>query len=123
MHLAGNKSCKLRKQVLSELHQGHPGVVRMKSLAQSHIWWPGLDQEVEEMVKACTACQEVKNSPTVAPLHPWIWPDTQWARIHVDFAGPFHGKTYLVILDAHSKWPEVIEMKSTTTASLIAELR
>ena len=67
---------KLRKQVLSELHQGHPGVVRMKSLARSHIWWPGLDQEVEEMVKACTACQEVKNTPAVAPLHPWIWPDT-----------------------------------------------
>ena len=114
---------KLRKQVLSELHQGHTGVVRMKSLARSHIWWPGLDQEVEEMVKACTACQEVKNSPTVAPLHPWIWPDTPWARIHVDFAGPYRGKTYLIIVDAHSKWPEVIEMKSTTTASLIVELR
>ena len=41
----------------------------------------------------------------------------------MDFAGPYHGKTYLVIVDAHSKWPEVIEMKSTTTASLIVELR
>ena len=30
---------------------------------------------------------------------------------------------YLVIVDTHSKWPEVIEMKSTTTASLIVELR
>ena len=114
---------KLLKQVLSELHQGQLGVVRMKTLARSHIWWPGLDQEVEEMVKACTACQEVINTPAVAPLHPWIWPDTPWARIHVDFAGPFHGKTYLVIVDAHSKWPEVIEMKSATAASLIVELR
>ena len=75
------------------------------------------------MVKACTAYQEVKNTPAVATLHLWIWPDTPWARIHVDFAGPFHGKTYLVIVDAHLKWPEVIEMKSTTTTSLIVELR
>ena len=44
-------------------------------------------------------------------------------RVH---AGPFRGKTYLVIVDAHSKWPEVIGMymkTSTTTASLIIELR
>ena len=59
---------KLRKQVLSELHQGHPGVVRMKSLARSHIWWPGLDQEVEEMVKACTA----KKSKTLPQLPHYI---------------------------------------------------
>ena len=81
----------------------------MKSLAWSHIWWPGLDQEVEEIVKACTACEEVKNTPAVAPLHLWIWPDTPWARIHLDFAGPFRGKTYLVIVEAHSKWPEVMK--------------
>ena len=115
---------KLRKQVLAELHQGHPGVVRMKSLARSHIWWPGMDKEIEGIVKDCTACQEVKHTPAVAPLHPWVWPDSPWARIHVDFAGPFRGKTYLVIVDAHSKWPEVIDMKtSTTAASLIVELR
>ena len=115
---------KLQKQVLEELHQGHPGVVRMKTLARSHVWWPGIDQEIEGMVKACTACQEVKNTPAVAPLHPWVWPDHPWTRIHVDFVGPFRGKTYLVIMDAHSKWPEVIYMKTnTTTASLIVELR
>ena len=96
----------------------------MKTLARSHVWWPGIDQEIEGMVKACTACQEVKNTPAVAPLHPWVWPDHPWTRIHVDFAGPFRGKTYLVIVDAHSKWPEVIDMKTnTTTASLIVELR
>ena len=33
--------------------------------SRSHIWWPGLDQEVEEMIKACTACQEVNTLPQV----------------------------------------------------------
>ena len=75
-------------------------------------------------MKAYTACQEVKNTPAVAPLHPWMWPDHPWTRIYVEFAGPFRGKTYLVIVDAHSKWPQVIDMKTnTTTASLIVELR
>ena len=60
--------------------------------------------------------------PQPAPLHPWDWPDTPWQRIHVDFAGPFEGKMFLVAIDAHSKWPEVFIMKSTTTEKTIEKL-
>ena len=27
-----------------------------------------------------------------------------WSRVHVDYAGPFLGSMFLVIVDAHSKW-------------------
>ena len=51
----------------------------------------------------------------LAPLHPWLWPIQPWHRIHLDFAGPVRGKMLLVVFDAHSKWPEVFPMVSTTT--------
>ena len=60
---------KLRERVLDELHLSHPGVVRMKALARSHIWWPELDRHLEDRVKSCTACQSVKQAPPKAPLH------------------------------------------------------
>ena len=41
----------------------------------------------------------------------------------MDFAGPFLGRMFVVIVDAHSKWPEVYEMSSTSTDSTIAILR
>jgi len=99
--------------ILQELHQGHPGIVRMKSIAHSHVWWPKLDHDIESLSKSCEACQSVRSAPLVAPLHPWVWPARPWQRIHVDFAGPFKGHTFLIVVDAHSKWPEVIQMKST----------
>ena len=33
----------LRSQVLDILHENHPGIVAMKALARSVIWYPGLD--------------------------------------------------------------------------------
>ena len=64
----------LQQIVLKELHLSHPGVSRMKSIARSYLWWPGLDKEIEKLVATCTACQAVRQAPAAAPLHPWIWP-------------------------------------------------
>ena len=52
----------------------------------------------------------MKQAPAKVPLHPWVWPTKPWQRIHVDFAGPFLGQSFLVVVDAHSKWPEVFQM-------------
>ena len=41
----------------------------------------------------------------------------------MDFAGPFQGRTYLLVTDAHSKWLEIVEMTSTTASRTVEELR
>ena len=110
---------KLRDRLLDELHQDHPGISRMKAVARSYIWWPGLDKAIENLAKSCASCQAVKHSPAVAPLQPWVWPDQPWKRVHLDFAGPFQGAMFLVAVDAHSKWPEVHIMRETTAAKTI----
>ena len=45
-----------------------------------------------------------------------VWPSTPWYRIHIDYAGPFQGHMFLVIVDSHSKWPEVVCINSTIFA-------
>ena len=114
---------KLRGKLLQELHADHPGVTRMKSVARSHMWWPGLDKAIEQMAKSCQSCQTVKGSPPVVPLHPWTWPSRPWQRVHLDFAGPFQGAMFLVAVDAYSKWPEVKILSKTTVAKTLNVLR
>ena len=114
---------KLQGRVLEELHTGQIGIVKMKALARSHVWWPGMEQQIEQMAQKCEPCQSLRNRPAPIPLHPWTWPTHPWQRLHIDFAGPFLGKSFLIIVDAHSKWPEVIPMMTTTAEKTMAELR
>lgn len=90
----------LRPQLLKELHVGHPGVVRMKAMARSYIWWPGMDAQIEEQAKRCSTCQRNQKSLALSPLLTWSWPGAPWQRVHVDFARPFEGHMFLVAVDA-----------------------
>ena len=114
---------KLQALVLDSLHENHPGITRMKAIARSYIWWSGLDKDIENIAQSCLPCQAVKAAPLIAPMHPWLWPDSPWIRIHIDFAGLFQGRMFLIVVDAHSKWPEVVEMTKTTTATTLTALR
>ena len=114
---------KLRGKLLNELHRDHSGMSRMKAVARSYMWWPGLDGEIETLVRGCQPCQSVKNAPPAANLQPWTWPAKPWKRVHLDFAGPFEGSMFLLAIDAHSKWPEIHIMPSTTVQKTLEVLR
>ena len=46
-----------------------------------------------------------------------------YSSAYADFAGPFQGTNFLVVVDAYSKWPEVFILPSTTTGKTIECLR
>jgi hypothetical protein len=105
---------KYQQELLTQLHEGHPGIVRMKSLARLHCWWAGIDSEVETTVRKCNVCQKNSALPPMVQ-NSWAWPNLPWERIHIDFA-QWSGEHYLIVVDAHSKWPEVVPMTKGTTA-------
>ena len=93
----------LREHVINELHDCHLGIVRMNALAQSHFWWPSLNEMTETCIKQCKTCQVNQNIPASAPIHYWEWTTKAWIQIHIDFAGPYLRK-FLVNTDTYSKW-------------------
>ncbi|XP_062713844.1 uncharacterized protein K02A2.6-like [Aedes albopictus] len=112
-----------QNRILQRLHHGHPGIVRMKSLARSFVFWPGIDGQIEAFVKQCKNCASVAKSPAHAAPEAWPTPSGPWQRLHIDFAGPIDGLWFLIIVDAFSRWPEIYPTKTTTAKATIQFLR
>ena len=113
----------LQETVLNELHEVHPGMTRMKSLARSYVWWPGIDADIETMVRQCHVCQVNQSKPAVNPVHTWEFASEPWERLHIDHAGPINGDSFLIVVDSYSKWLEVERVKSTDAKTTCAVLR
>lgn len=113
----------LRKQVLDELHTAHFGITRMKALARSYCWWPGLDADIENVTKNCQQCQLTRPNPRKVATHVWEAAKKPFERVHVDFAGPFMGRYFFLLIDAYTKWPEICDIANITTDITIEKCR
>ncbi|KAF7645691.1 hypothetical protein LDENG_00200260 [Lucifuga dentata] len=112
----------LQSRLLSELHDSHWGMVKMKAQARSLFWWPSLDEDIESKVNQCGICKQQHNLLSPAPVHTWRWATEPWQRIHLDFAEE-NKQMFLVFMDAYARWPEIIHMQSTTASKTIEVLR
>ena len=67
-----------RSELLDKLHEGHFGIDRTKLRARDSIYWPGINRDIETLVKTCETCQENSKrnnkDPVLAreiPIFPW----------------------------------------------------
>ena len=88
---------------------------------RSSVWWPNISSQVTEMVKKCPKCAKMaiqrKEPMIVSPL-----PEFPWKVIGTDLF-ELDKKHYLLVVDYFSRYPEVILLKSTTSASVIEALK
>ncbi|BHF62166.1 hypothetical protein SprV_0100514700 [Sparganum proliferum] len=113
----------LRPTVLRQFHAAHPDTRRMKSIARSFAYWPGIDGDVDDLVRRFSRCQQTAKMPPRQPPVPWEPPERPWSRVHIDFAGPLNGASYLILVDAYSKWSEIAPLNPATASATIAFLR
>ncbi|XP_043211659.1 uncharacterized protein K02A2.6-like isoform X2 [Amphibalanus amphitrite] len=114
---------RLRGKVLNLAHEGHQGVVRTKQRLRSCVWWPGVDVDVERLVRSCHACQVVSAGNPPEPICTTELPSGPWEDLNLDLCGPFPGgESLLVVIDKYSKWVEVETVFQTTTQEIIIRL-
>ena len=94
----------------------------MKSLTHNYSYWPGMDHDIEEMVRLCGPCAAGTKQPLKVTLHSWPPATKPWEHIHIDFAGPHLGRHFLIIVDAYSKNTKVISAPNTKSWQTVAIL-
>ena len=112
----------LRSRILKMAHEGHQGMTKTKALIRSKVWWPGVDRDVENEVRACVPCISVSSPNSPEPMVPTPMPDP-WQKLHIDMYGPLpSGESILGIIDSCSRWAELHILKSTTSANIASKL-
>ena len=112
----------LRARVLSMVHEGHLGIVKAKQRCRDLVWWPGIDRDIETLVRDCAPCllsgktglqrQHLCNQshgrPAPGNISSSLWGDPRpW--------NPPPSALLVVLYDLHSKWPEVVPAGTVTT--------
>ncbi|CAF1038215.1 unnamed protein product, partial [Brachionus calyciflorus] len=111
------------KQVIKIAHGGHLGIVKTKQLLRSHVWFPSIDSQVEEIVKSCHKCQINTDLTKYELSCPTEMPDGPWLLVSVDFYGPLRCGTYLLVLVCeYSRYPLVRIVTSTSANKVIPVL-
>ncbi len=98
----------MQQAVLEELHAAHQGQERAMQRARQTVYWPGMTNDVRNVVKACKECQVYQPSQQREPLlqdSQRTWPGE---AITVDFFS-CEGREYLVITDKYSGWLEIYD--------------
>ena len=99
----------MRQKVLVNLHKSHQGAVRTKERARLSLYWPGIDNDIDNVVLSCKKCQDRLPSNCKEPILSKPKPSRPFQEIAVDF-GSYGGQQFLIMVDCLTDWPDIIPM-------------
>ena len=116
---------KVVKDVLKMAHLPHAGITKTYQLLRSLYFWPGMYNDVKQLISACGPCTKnavslPKNPRSMAPPSAHFGPPM--AYIGIDLFD-FGGKSHLVCVDRWSGYPLFSQLTSTSTAAVINTLK
>ena len=114
---------KMRRDVLSQLHESHQGSVRTKQRAHLTVYWPGIDTDIDNTIQSCKKCQDVLPSNVREPMMTKPKPERPFQEIAGDLCS-YAGVNYLILIDIFTDWPSIQPMgRDTTAQNMIVALR
>ena len=101
----------LQEEYLSHLHEGHLSASKVQENAKQHMYWTGIDADIEDYTKRCQEC--IKRSQVAKePLQPHDIPEGPWRKLGMDYFA-FDGNSYVLICDYFSKFPFLYRAKTS----------
>ena len=112
----------LRQDMLQRIHAGHMGITKCIQRAKEVIFWPGMSQEITNIVQQCLTCREFQASNAKEPMFQEQVPHGPWEMIASDLFH-FNGADYLLIVDYYSKFIEFSRLSDTLSKTIITHTK
>ena len=101
----------LQVEYLSRLHEGHLSASKVQENAKQHMYWTGINADIEDYTKRCQEC--IKRSQVAKEtLQPHNIPEGPWRKLGIDYF-TFDGNSYVLICDYFSKFPFLYRAKTS----------
>ena len=114
---------RMQQEILQKIHHGHLGIAKCRARAKSTVWWPGMSQEIKNLVTSCQECEERKPSQTSEPLVTSELPERPFQKVSCDLF-EYKKQQYLVLFDFYSRYIEIASLRQQTTSeSVIKSLK
>lgn len=114
---------KLRPKILKLLHEGHLGIERTKDLARGNIFWPGLKNDISNIVNNCEICISYRKNNQKMPLLSHDPGDIPWEKVGVDIF-ELHKRKFLLVVDYFSKYIEIAHLdRGSDSQKVITQLK
>ena len=113
-----------RRDILRDLVRMHQGSTKLRQRARLSLYWPGMDNDIENAARSCRSCTELLPSHPPEPLRPHEAASRPFEQIHADLA-TIRNRDFLILADQFSGWPHVVPFpdKHTTARRTIDATR
>ena len=111
----------MRKNILEKIHSGHFGMRKSRQRASETVWWPCISQDLKTMISECDKCQIKRPSQPREPMMITPMPDLPWQKAGTDIF-EFDKQHYMVLIDYHSRYLEILHLPDMTSKTIIARL-
>lgn len=97
----------VRGEVTNRLHYNHLGIQKTLARAKELVYWPGMNNGIQQKIKNCSSCLLYSNNNSKEPIILNKQDNLRpWQEIAADIF-QYKDKNYLLIVDKYSKYPEV----------------
>ena len=111
----------MRENMLDKLHTSHLGEEKTKLRARDIVFWPGINADIEEKVSECEICARHRASNTKEPMISHEIPTRPWQKVATDLF-QWENRHFIVTVDYYSRFFEIDELYTTTSAAVIRKL-
>ena len=86
------------------------------------MFWPGINNDIEQVVQSCNICLESRNIHAKEPMLTSVIPEYPFQIVGTDLFF-WNGQEYMIVIDYYSRFWEIERLRKTDSSVIIQNLK